>query len=407
LVACLCSLALARATPAQDDAPNLAVTSPPAAAVSVADAIDTAVAFLVANQNNDGSFGSYTAGRDYEIMASVPGSLHAFKAATTALCWMGLYRNPRPTEQSRAAAERALAWLVDKVRVKRANGYEMYNIWAFGFGLQALAEALHDGAPGADEERVRKVCEDLVAAIATYQVPDGGFTYYDFLAQTYHPSDSSMTFCTGTVLIALHGARKAGVAVPQKMIDKAVNSLRASRTKEGSYLYGPYLKYVPRMGINRPKGSSLRTQTCNLALYLFDGGVGLDDMTAGLQQLVDQHRFAIAGVRRPIPHESWYQVSGYFYLYGEMYAAMVLEHLPTDVQERYWPEVVQHTLKCRQTDGSYWDYPMYGFHKFYGTGFALMTFARCPPEIAAGITPAGAPAATPSPSGAVERGERN
>lgn len=371
----------------QEEAPNLAVATPPAAQVTVAEAIRTAVEFLVQHQNADGSFGSYTAGRDYEILAAVPGSLHAFKAASTALCWMGLHGSPWQTDASRAAARRALGWLAEHVRVRRPNGTEMYNIWALGFGLQALAEALRDHAEGADEAALRKKAKELVDAIAIYQVPDGGFTYYDFLAQTWRPSDTSMSFCTATVLIALHGARQAGIEVPQPMIDKAVVSVRRCRTAEGAYLYGTYLRYEPRMGVNLPKGSSLRTQTCNLALHLFGGGVGTEDLVAGLEQLVDQHRFAVAGVRRPIPHESWYQVSGYFYLYGHMYGAMVLDKLDDGARRTWWPPVVRQTLKARQPDGSFWDYPLYGFHKAYGTGFALMTLARCPAEIATGIAP--------------------
>lgn len=370
------------------DAPNLAVAPPPAAQVSVADAVRTAVEFLVQNQNADGSFGAYTAGRDYEIMAAVPGSLHAFKAATTALCWMGLHQSPHQTDASRAAARRALAWLAEHARVRRANGAEMYNIWALGYGLQALTDALRDHAEGAEEAALRTRAKELVTTLTGYQVPDGGFTYYDFLAQTARPSDTSMSFCTATVLIALHGARQVGIDVPQPMIDKAVRSIRRCRTAQGTYLYGTYLRYEPRMGINLPQGSSLRTQTCNLALHLFDAGVSRDDLVAGLQQLVEQHRFAVAGLRRPIPHESWHQVSGYFYLYGQMYGAMVLEKVDEAAQRTYWPEVVAQTLKARQPDGSYWDYPLYGFHKFYGTGFALMALARCPAEIAKGIAPA-------------------
>jgi hypothetical protein len=379
--------ALPAAARGQEEAPNLAVATPPAAQVTVADAIRTAVEFLVQHQNADGSFGSYTAGRDYEIMASVPGSLHAFKAASTALCWMGLHESPHQTEASRTAARAALGWLAEHVRVRRPNGSEMYNIWAFGFGLQALAEALRDHAAGAGEAALREKAKELVDAIAIYQVPDGGFTYYDFLAQTYRPSDTSMSFCTATVLIALHGARQAGLEVPQPMIDKAVQSLRKCRTAAGAYLYGPYLKYQPRMGVNLPQGSSLRTQSCNLALHLFGGNVGREDLIAGLGQLVEQHRFAVAGMRRPIPHESWHQVSGYFYLYGHMYGAMVLDLLDEETRRTFWPPVVRQTLKARQPDGSFWDYPLYGFHKAYGTGFALMTLAHCPAEIAAGIAP--------------------
>ena len=62
---------------------------------------------------------------------------------------------------------------------------------------------------------------------------------------------------------------------------------------------------------------------------------------------------------------------------GAPLVQVLLEQLGEDMHKRFWPEVVRQTLKCRQPDGSYWDYPLYGFHKFYGTGYALMTLARC------------------------------
>ena len=356
-------------------APNLAREDPPAAKVSVADAIASGVRFLVGFQNKDGSFGSYTSGRDYEVLASVPGSLHAFKAASTALCWMGLTSVPHRTDASEKAAAKALGWLVENVRVRRPNGLEMYNIWAFGYGLQALSRALRTKAKGADPAEIRRVCDRLVKVLGIYQCLDGGFTYYDFKAKTYRPSDSSMSFCTATVLVALFEAKQAGIEVPEKLIARAVRSIRRCRKKNGSYLYGPYLEMVPRAGINRPKGSSLRTQACNLALHLFDADVTVEDLVSGLGILVKHHRFAVAGVRRPIPHESWYQVSGYFYLYGYAYAGMLMPRIPKRVRARLRPILARHLLKCRQPDGSFWDYPLYGFHKAYGTGFALMTLA--------------------------------
>jgi hypothetical protein len=127
----------------------------------------------------------------------------------------------------------------------------------------------------------------------------------------------------------------------------------------------------------------MRNQACNLALHLFDGEkMKIADMRVGLQQLVDNHRFAIAGMRRPRPHESWYAVSGYFYLYGQQYAALVLERMPEKDQRVYWPPVVHYVLKSRQPDGSFWDYPTYDYHKYYGTGYALIALSRCPDDIA-------------------------
>jgi hypothetical protein len=376
----------ARAVLAQE-APNLAVSTPPAAEVTVERAIEAGVEFLVTHQNDDGSFGHHTSGRSYEIMADVPGSHHAFRAATTALCWLGLddqaYRTPRSDE----AAHRALAWLVSNARVKRADAVEMYNVWSHGYGLRALAQALKTEAPGTDRPEIRATADALIEALALYQVPDGGWGYYDFNAKTYRPSGTSMSFTTATILVALYEAREAGLEVPQSMIDHAVKSVRICRKADGSYIYGWYLRYRPLMGVNQPKGSSLRTPACNFALRLFGADISDEDLRTGLGHLVDHNRFAVAGVRRPIPHESWYQVSGYFYLYGHQYAALCLEHLSAADHQRFWPPLVRAVLKTRQPDGSFWDYPMYGYHKFYGTGYALMALSRCPPEIASSMTP--------------------
>ena len=92
-----------------EDAPNLTHQLPPAAKVSVDEAIRTAVEWLVKSQNEDGSFGTFTSGRTWEVRAAIPGGLHAFRAASTALCWMGMAGVEHRTEASRAAQAKALA----------------------------------------------------------------------------------------------------------------------------------------------------------------------------------------------------------------------------------------------------------------------------------------------------------
>jgi len=366
-----------------DDAPNLARQAPPAAKVSFHEAVRTGVDWLVKNQNPNGSWGKRTSGRTWEVGASVPGGHYAFEAATTAIAWMGLSDVSHQPEASLEAQAKALAWLVRNVRVKRSRGGELYNTWSFGFGLQALAQALNKNAPGATEVELRATAAALVKAIGIYQTPDGGLGYYDFRTRTYRPSWST-SFTTATGLIALHLAERAGVDVSPKVVAKSRDHLLRCRTPTGSYLYGSYMKYYPHAGINKPQGSSMRTQTCNLALRFTGAKITDKDLRRGLEDLlIRHHRFAIAGVRRPIPHESWYSVSGYFYLYGHMYAAMVLEQLSETDRRYFSPKLIEAVLKTRQPDGSYWDYPLYGYHKPYGTGFALMALARCTPPAAA------------------------
>ena len=84
-------------------------------------------------------------------------------------------------------------------------------------------------------------------------------------------------------------------------------------------------------------------------------------------------------MHRPIPHEAWYNISGYFYLYGFYYAAVVLnEKLPDDEQRRLFPALARGVLYCKEKDGSFWDYPMYDYHYQYGTAYALLALSRAP-----------------------------
>ena len=86
------------------------------------------------------------------------------------------------------------------------------------------------------------------------------------------------------------------------------------------------------------------------------------------------------GRKRPIPHESWMQVAGYFYYYGHYYAALCLDELPPQPSEvPIKPLLAKLMLDRQEKDGSWWDYPLYDYHQPYGTAFALMTLQRCLP----------------------------
>ncbi|MFI5402035.1 MAG: hypothetical protein ACHQ1G_03790 [Planctomycetota bacterium] len=361
------------------DAPTLAKFVPPAGRVSADEAVRTGVDFLVKNQNKDGSFGRYTIGRDYELWCDVPGGHQAFKGGTTALCYLGLLDAPYQPEASKQAQARCLAWLVKNAAVKRAYGEQFYNIWPYAYGIRALSRALKENRPGADRDAIVATIGQILKGLDTLQTADGGWSYLDFDTPLRKPT-SSNSFTTATVLIGLKEAQAAGIEVPQKMLDKAVKYLWRNRTPQGNYWYSIDWQWSPNGQINREQGSSMRNQSCNLALHLFEPEkLGRKEMRVGLQQLRDNHRFAAAGLRRPQPHSSFYAVSGYFYLYGYQYAALVLDTLPEEDRKEFWPFVAESILKTRQPDGSFWDYPTYDYHKYYGTGYALIALSRCPP----------------------------
>jgi hypothetical protein len=343
-------------------------------APSAEKALDTALGWLVKHQNADGSWGSHRSKRPSGIWCDVPGGHLAFRTATSALATMSL-RGLAPARRSAATertASRGLAFLVETGAVKRSQPTQLYNVWALAYSLRALAEAMIEPREGEDLKAVRRVASEIVRELALHQFVAGGWGYFDFRHHTFHPSGDSASFTTATCLIALHRAREAGLSVPARTVRRGLACLRRCRNPDGSWIYSMDHRNWRRGLINRPKGSLSRTPACALALNLFTGRPEVAEIEMGLRRLVDHHRFALAAVREPVPHRSWYGVSGYFYLYGYAYAALALERLPEASRARFRKPLIEAILAVRQPDGCYWDYPLYDYHKSYGTAYAVM-----------------------------------
>jgi hypothetical protein len=83
------------------------------------------------------------------------------------------------------------------------------------------------------------------------------------------------------------------------------------------------------------------------------------------------------GRKRPVPHESFFSVAGYYYYYGHWYAAMCIDALPEAGRSANRDRLAQIILPLQERDGSWWDYPFYNYHQQYGTALAVMTLLRC------------------------------
>ena len=183
----------------------------------------------------------------------------------------------------------------------------------------------------------------------------------------------------GELLLGLAAvAKKAGIDSPAKMVKKAYDAIQRQRLPDHSYLYGEYLKWKPRRGINRPGGSLGRSHPCNLALDLWgDASVTSDVHKLCLDRLIARNGWLDVARKRPIPHESWFAVAGYFYYYGHYYAAFCIKALPQKEQSLYQKHLAAILVPLQEKDGSWWDFPFYDYHQQYGTAMALMALQRC------------------------------
>lgn len=353
---------------------------PPPTAEELEATIHRGVEFLLKDQNTNGSWGSATKTKDLNIYAPVPGSHQAFRAAVTALAISALIEVGDDRPEVRAAINKGERFLIEHLeQVRRATGDAIYNVWAHGYAIEALARLHirhHDDT--ARQQQLADLIKQQFTMLEKYESVDGGWGYYDFNYQTKKPSSSSISFTNAAILVALHEAKEIGIEPPQRLVDRAIAATVRQRLPDFSYLYGEYLKWQPRRGINRPGGSLGRSQACNLALrYWGDDKITDEVVEDWLDRLFARNGWLDIGRKRPIPHESWMQVAGYFYFFGHYYGARCIHELPVEKRSEYQAHMYYTIAPKQEKDGSWLDFPFYDYGHPYATAFALRTLTRC------------------------------
>jgi glycerophosphoryl diester phosphodiesterase len=365
------------------DRPPKPAPAEPVRPAEIETAIRRGIDFLVACQNEDGSFGNHFRTKDLNIYAPVPGALLAFQSATTALGICALIESGDQRSEVLRSLERAETWLLTELpKVRRATPDAIYNVWSHAYGIKALTRMYQRRSEDEPRrERIRSVLQQQVDWLKRYELVNGGWGYYDFNLGSQRPAGDSSSFTTGTVMVALWEAKQLGIHVPEPLIKRATASILRQKKADFSYLYGEYLKWNPMRGINRPAGSLGRSQVCNLALRLWGDKQITDEILCDwLNRLISRNLWLDLARKRPIPHESFFQVSGYFFFYGHYYAALCMELLPPEEQSFYQNHLASLLIKLQEKDGSWWDYPLYNYHQAYGTSYALMVLHRCRPR---------------------------
>ncbi|MBI2933077.1 MAG: hypothetical protein HYY16_15645 [Planctomycetes bacterium] len=337
-------------------------------------AIREGVAFLLGAQNRDGSWGHAGDTSGFDVYAPIPGSHHAFKVATTALCVMAL--GEVGGVEAQGAHRRGIEYLVTHEDVRRQDPWTLYNVWAHMFAVQALAVEYRRTR----DERTAEAARAHIRSLERCETMYGGWHYYDFAIGTQRPASSGTSFGTGAAVVALQEAKAAGITVPGGLLSRALRILVGCRKPDGSYVYDLEWRYWPMHLVNRGKGSLGRAQAPNCALWMSGGAISESDLKAGLDRMFRERKFLECGRKRQFPHEAYYYTSGYYYYYGHYYAARIIAELGPEDRARYGSQLLAGILPFQEPDGSWWDYRMFGYHKPYGTALALMAVALTMPR---------------------------
>jgi hypothetical protein len=385
----------------------------PLPAEKVKNSIKRGVEFLLETQLKSGAWGRSENGKFYRIWAPVPGAHHAYRTATTALAVMSLV-DARPVfpegdhEKIDSAIDRAQAWLLEAGHDLRRSapdmyddyfGNALYNVWGHAYGIQ-VGVVLHRRAEGNAElqAKLKEFVEYHVQRLGQDEFINGGWGYYDDpfsdkygnavlprRAKQQRPTGSSISFTTATALLALKDAESLGFEIPEKVTKPAVDSIIRQRYPDFAYAYGEYLKYSPRMDINRPGGSLGRSQVCNLALRAYGDPLVTDAVIeTWLDRLIARNGWLSMSRKRNYPaqspHYGDFGVAGYFYYYGHYYAAQCIEQLPLEKRPFYQNHLANILVPLQEKDGSWWDYILYDYHQQYGTAMTVSALVRCLPD---------------------------
>lgn len=361
--------------------PDADVPSP----LEIQQSIDRGVEFLLENQRKTGAWGAATNTKDLNIYAPIPGAHDGFRMATTSLCMAALL-SVEVNDEARVnqAVDKAEAWLIEQLpSLKRATSDAIYNCWAHTYSIDALlALREREGISEAKKTKLDDLIKSQLKMLDAYESVDGGWGYYDFRYGGRKPTSSSTSFLNGATLITMKNAADAGFQVNEKTVQRAIAATLRQQKPDFTYLYGEYLKTQPMRGINRPGGSLGRSQCCNVALRMW-GDQEITDLVLEhwLVRLYERNGWLDMGRKRPVPHESWMGVAGYFYYFGHYYAGICIEQLPVDKRSPYQGLLAQLMLDRQERDGSWWDYPLYDYHQPYGTAYALLTLRNCLPGV--------------------------
>jgi len=294
------------------------------------DAVGRGLAFLAAEQNTDGSFGSGRYAKNVAI------------TALAGLAFMADGNVPGRGEYS-DQVERALGYILANAAENGLIAAEAANgpMYGHGFATVFLGEVYGMTPGGGDTDQADRVYEALTRAcrlIERTQNDQGGWRYNP----VPYDADVSVTICQ---VMGLRAARNAGLEVDRAVIERAVQYVRQCQNPDGGFKY------------QLESGASAWPRSAAGVASLYYAGIYEDNaIDEGLAYLLATAK----------PGE---EVNAAHYFYGHYYAVQTMYLAGGAYWATWWPAIRDQLLAAQQDDGSWTDSSV---GNAYGTAMSLI-----------------------------------
>ncbi|MBT3279437.1 MAG: hypothetical protein HN909_00170 [Phycisphaerales bacterium] len=353
------------------------------------DSIARGRAYLLEHQNADGSFSTGRNAKGFNILRPLPGSHTSMQVAVTALSVSALIETSgRDDGVAAKAIDKACAFLLDRLpTTRRDHPMVLYNCWSGAYGLEALA-SLHRWYDGdaVKQKAIDTVIAQQISYMARYEAVNGGWSYLDLKNKTAKPSPHTTCFTTAAILQAFHDVKLLGHHIPARLVERGVKVILRQRNPDWTFVYsdGFSLKFSAVDPGSRMPSTLGRSVACALVLRLWSPRHAKPTIVPMLvDRLIRKNVWLSRARKTQRPHESFFHVAGYYYYFGHYYAARALPQLPAADRAKVASDLAALLVPKQEPDGSWWDYPLYDYHWFYGTGFCLRSLQRCLNELPA------------------------
>lgn len=284
----------------------------------VKQSITRGLEFLAKTQNKDGSWGE----------GNISGG--------TALALMSFMVQGHVPGEGKYGKATAMA--IDFLISVEKNGYFHHDkdrgMYEHGLAILALSEAWgHSKDP-----RIRAALKRGVNATLNAQNHEGGWRY------SPRPSTAD-TSCSAMQVVALASAREAGIAVPAKTIQRAVDYFVACEVRStGGFTY--------QLAAGAPLGGANLARTACSSLALMLSGKSKHPATRGGVAYISAQP------------NSAFENTGHYH-YAHYYAAQVMYQAGDKHFNKWYPKISEALLKKQKEDGS-WGGAV-------DTGFSILT----------------------------------